>query len=204
MRFGFQSHMQNTVVIAQWSYRMCLRLCKGNQWFCWAPPRYLCIGAQCCCILLQAGSRSFVQLLLTCPRWRSPFFQLYMPFYMVYKTMFAKHWWLCTTSIEKQLDQGSQKTHESLYYTWASCMLYVLTFDIYFQYYIPGLCMKGWEETALWTPCFSMIWTMHNINWRHSITRTMWIGLIEPPFNHCNQVHPFRQPAVVLPTNLKR
>ena len=36
------------LVIAKSSYRMCLRLCKGNQQLCWAPLRPPCIGAWCC------------------------------------------------------------------------------------------------------------------------------------------------------------
>ena len=48
-------------------------------------------------ILLQAGSRSFIQLLLTCPRQRSWCFQLYMPFSTVYKTMFTKCWQIFLT-----------------------------------------------------------------------------------------------------------
>jgi len=64
----------------------------------------------------------------------------------------------------KKLSDYYYHSDESLYYTWAACMLYtfpyfvfLLTVDFYFQYSIPGLCMKGSGETAFRTPCFSWI-----------------------------------------------
>ena len=111
----------------------------------------------------------------------------------------------------KKLSDYYYCSDESPYYTWAACMLYIfpnfvflLTVDFYLQYLIHGLCMKGSGETALQTACFSWIWITHKINWRHSITRTMQIRLINPPFEHCNRIHPFLQLVVVPLTLLKR
>ena len=77
-------------------------------------------------VLLQAGSRSFVQLLPTCPRQRNPCFQLYMPFSMVYKTMFTKCWQIFLTQHHinwEMADRGSQKTQWLLLlFRWVSVL----------------------------------------------------------------------------------
>ena len=110
----------------------------------------------------------------------------------------------------KKLSNYYYHSDESPYYTWAACMLYIfpnfiflLTVNFSLQYLIHGLCMKGSGETALQTAYFSQIWITHKINWRHSITRTMLIGLVDPPFEHRNRIHPFLQLVVVPLTLLK-